>query len=61
MKKRRNKKWPGLKEAAKQLNISYGHLRLCVARERDSRSLLNRFRAWKRERATPIPTKPITT
>jgi hypothetical protein len=45
--KRKYQRRPGLKETAEQLGVSYGHLRLCVAGERDSHSLLERYSALK--------------
>lgn len=59
IKKLRRKRWPGLKEAAKQLGVSYGHLRLCVAGERASRSLRNRYRAWKNQHRTAPKTTNV--
>jgi hypothetical protein len=44
IKKRKNKRWPGLKPAAKELNVAYGHLRLVVAGERPGRNLLARYK-----------------
>jgi len=42
--------------AAKALGRNYSHLRRVVCGERSSRSLMNRFRAWKRQqRNAPSP------
>ena len=42
----------GLLAAAKALGCNYSHLRRVVCGERTSRSLMNRYRAWKRQLTT---------
>jgi hypothetical protein len=45
----RNQKRPGLIQAANALGCSYSHLyRVTVTGERQSRSLMRKFRAWQR-------------
>jgi len=57
--KRSYRRWPGLKEASKQLNVSYGHARLVRAGARVSHSLLERLQALesqpKPDRQTAAP------
>ncbi|MFO1487847.1 MAG: hypothetical protein U1F65_05155 [Verrucomicrobiota bacterium] len=60
-KKRTNQRRPGLIAAAKELGCSYGHLRLCVAGQRVSVSLMTRYEALKAEqnrKAAPAQMKP---
>jgi len=45
----------GMQVAAIQLGVSYGHLRRCVIGERQSRSLLSRYRALKSTQQTTEP------
>ncbi len=40
---------PGLLEAAAALDTNYSHLRRVVIGERKSRSLLARYRAWRKQ------------
>jgi len=40
---------PGWDAAARALSVSYSHLRRVLCRERDSKSLRARFRAWQRQ------------
>lgn len=37
----------GALQAAEALGVSYGHLRLVVTGQRESKSLLTRYRTWK--------------
>jgi hypothetical protein len=51
--KRKNQRWPGLRDAAKALGVSYGHLRLCLVGQRVSNSLLARYHALQSSQKTP--------
>jgi len=53
--KRQYQRRPGLKEAAEQLQVSYGHLRLCVAGKRISSALLARYLDWKSKQPQQLP------
>jgi len=44
--KRSYQRRPGLLQAARDLNVSYGHLRMCVIGVRQSNSLMRRLDAW---------------
>jgi hypothetical protein len=54
--RRRNQHWPGLRDAAKALGVSYGHLRLCLVGQRESKSLLARYNDLNSSQ--PNPTTP---
>jgi hypothetical protein len=45
--KRSYRRRPGLIQAARDLGVSYGHLRMCVAGVRQSASLMLRLAAWQ--------------
>jgi hypothetical protein len=45
--KRSYRRRPGLIQAASELGVSYGHLRMCVAGVRQSRKLISNYRAWQ--------------
>lgn len=59
--KRSYQRRPGIISAARELGCSYGHLRMCVAGDRQSEKLLARFRAWKRQQRTARNSQPETT
>ena len=42
---RKNRRWPGVKPAARELGVSYEHLLMCIKGIRRSRSLMQRYRA----------------
>jgi hypothetical protein len=44
---RKNKRWPGMTQAADALGVSYGHLLMVVKGIRTSRSLRQRFNDFK--------------
>lgn len=50
--KRSYKLRPGLIQAARDLGVSYGHLRMCVAGVRTSVSLMARLAEWQRANST---------
>lgn len=54
--KRKYKKHPGLSQAARDLGVSYQHLRrVVVTGERISPPLSARFNAWQRQHQLPDP------
>jgi hypothetical protein len=63
VRRKKNRHWPGVKAAAKELGVDYNHLRLCLLGERFSRSLLTRYLALdnltsqKTETESPQPCK----
>jgi hypothetical protein len=50
-KKRKYQSWPGAVAAAAELCVTYSHLRRILAGERQSRSLLSRYRSLSAEQA----------
>lgn len=57
--KREYRRRPGLRTAAKDLAVSYSHLRRVVIGDRTSVSLMIRYDTWKRQQQTaPQNTKP---
>lgn len=57
----RGKRTKGICAAAHDLAVSRQHLWAVLNKHRESKPLMARFRAWKRERATPTPTKQTIT
>jgi hypothetical protein len=51
---------PGLRAAAKDLAVSYSHLRRVAIKERTSVSLMKRFRAWQRQQRAASKTPNFT-
>ena len=41
---RKNRRWPGVKPAARELGISYEHLLMCIKGIRQSKRLMCRYR-----------------
>ena len=50
-KKRKWRPWPGAMAAAKDLGVTYSHLRRVLAGERQSQTILRQLRALKAEQA----------
>jgi hypothetical protein len=48
--------WPGVKEAAALLGVSYGHLLLCLKGERSSPDLVRRYQEISAQMNQPNPT-----
>lgn len=57
--KHRWQRRPGLAKAARDLGVSYGHLRMCVIGVRTSVSLMNRLAEWQKNNSTAEPIKPL--
>jgi hypothetical protein len=53
--KRKLVKRPGLFRAAQELDCNYSHLRRVVIGQRESKSLLTRYRAWQDGQKKPVP------
>jgi hypothetical protein len=58
---RKNKRWPGVKPAARALLVSYEHLLLCVKGVRQSKRLMRRYRALQVEKAKAARRNPQRT
>ena len=50
--KRSYQRRPWLVQAARDLGVSYGHLRQCVVGVRKSRKTLSKLRTWKKAQRT---------
>jgi len=55
--KRKRRMWPGVKQAACALGVSYEHLRMCLMGVRQSRRLMARYVELKGQQEQAAATK----
>lgn len=58
--KRKPIRRPGLAEFAREAGVTFSHARRCIIGERCSKSLLSRYRAWRRNHRAAQQSQPAS-